>query len=390
MLRLAAFGAPLALAAALAGPAVHAQAVDCDNIPGDLAIAEPAEYAQCQPPLVVVQPGESFGALPAWGINLRAGGGPGRGFISFDYSNGFGATLVVANAGAWYAGDFAGNSFSEVYAVETPAAGSPNLSTINTATGAVTTVGPTGLAALANVAGLAWDYTTSTMYAISAANLYTVDLATGLFTLVGPTALTTPIDLLAHPTTGQLYTVDIGPDDLYSIDKTTGASTLIGDIGYAISFAQGMDFDNASEVAYMCAYVSGGVNTIRTLDLVTGLSTAVSGFTNSEVDICASMNPLVTPSTEGGPGDAMGSITSEPNPFTNRTQLLVRVAEAQQVRVEVYDVTGRLLTTLFDGEVNTLSPSVVVLEGSGLRPGVYIVRATGETFVETQQVTLTR
>jgi hypothetical protein len=390
MLRLAAFGAPLALAAALAAPAVHAQAVDCANIPGDIATAEPPEYAQCHPPLVVVQPGESSGALPAWGINLRAGGGPGRGFISFDYSSGTTATLVTANAGAWYAGDFAGNNFAEVYAVETPTAGVPNLSKINTTTGAVTLVGPTGLAALANVAGMAWDYTTSTMYAVSAANLYTVNLTTGLFTLVGATGLTTPIDLLAHPTTGQLYTVDIGPDNFYSINKASGASTLIGSLNYPISFAQGMDFDNASSVAYMCAYVSGGVNTIRTVDLATGNTTQVSGFTNSEVDICASMNPRVSVASEVGPGGAMASLTAEPNPFTSRTQLLVRVAEAQQVRVDVYDVTGRLLTTLFDGEVNTLSPSVVVLEGSGLRPGVYIVRATGETFVETQQVTLTR
>jgi hypothetical protein len=398
MLRLTALATPLIIAWIAIAPAASAQTVDCNNLP-ELATAEPIEYAHCQPPVVVETHGQA-GTLPAFGFNLRASSPIGRGSISFDYLDGLSATLVGTDAESYFAGDFAGNSFASIYAIDFPAAGAgaPVLYTIDVATGARTVVGPTGLVEGDNVSGMAWDYVTSTMFATvipavgGGTNLFTVDLATGAMTLVAPIVggtFATGINLLAHPTTGVLYAVELGLDDLFSIDKATGAATLVGDLGYLISFAQGADFDNDSGVAYMCAYVGAGENTIRTIDLATGLTSEVSSFTNSEVDFCASMNPLPGTATEGAPRSDV-SLSAEPNPFSQRTQILLSVTEQQQVRVEVYDVVGRYVTTLHDGQVNTLSPTVITLEAAGLRPGLYIVRAFGETTVQTQQVTVVR
>ena len=392
MLRLTALGASFVLAGVLAGPAANAQAVDCDNLP-DLHIAEPAEFAQCAPPVVVAERGQS-GGLPALGFQLRAGGGPGRGYIAFDYEDGLSATLIAAEAESYFAGDFAGNDFTQIYAVDFPA-GEPQLWSINSTTGVRTLIGGTGLAAATNVSGMAWDYTTGTMFATvlgtGVTSIYSVDLATGAMTLVVPVTggVTAAINFLIHPNTGVMYAVDNGLDDLFSIDRVTGVSTLIGDIGYAISFAQGADFDGGSSVAYMCAYVSGGVNTIRTLDLTTGLSTEVSGFTNSEVDFCASMTPFIDVANEP-PAPNEARLVAEPNPFSQQTQLLLTVGQEQQVRVEIYDMVGRHVTTLYDAHVAAGQPVVVTLHGTDLRPGVYVARAIGETFVQTQQLTVAR
>lgn len=43
---------------------------------------------------------------------------------------------------------------------------------------------------------------------------------------------------------------------------------------------------------------------------------------------------------------------SAPNPFATSTMLRFSVARSQRVNIGIYDVTGRLITTLFDGEVS--------------------------------------
>jgi hypothetical protein len=78
-----------------------------------------------------------------------------------------------------------------------------------------------------------------------------------------------------------------------------------------------------------------------------------------------------------------------PNPFTGRTQLTVEVAEAQAVTVEVYDALGRRVATLHDGPMEA-GAHALGFDGSSLPAGVYVVRATGETFSATRRATLVR
>jgi len=374
----------------LAAPAASAQDIDCAALP-PTQTAEPPERARCHPPLVVA-PASTSAERPAFGINLRSGGSPARGFISFDYANAATATLVAASTASYYAGDFAGDDFSKAYAISDANA----FVSINTTTGVATPIGTaTAPPGGQSYSGMAWDYTTGTMYVLSgttgAATLHTINLATGATTVVAPVTVAGAIfiNLLAHPTTGQLYAVDIAADNLYAINRTTGAATLIGPLGLTLNFAQGADFDNDTGVGYLCGYIGDGVNAVASLNLTTGEATVVGAFGNAEVDLCASMNPRSGTATEPAPSTGLG-LRAEPNPFTSQTQLLVSVNEAQAVRVEVYDVTGRLVATLFDGQVNALSPTVVTLDAAALRSGVYVVRAVGERTVQTTQVTVVR
>ena len=84
-----------------------------------------------------------------------------------------------------------------------------------------------------------------------------------------------------------------------------------------------------------------------------------------------------------------GLAPATPNPFRTVTTLALDVAEAQHATVEVFDVLGRRVATVHDGPLG-VGEHRVVIEAGGLPAGVYVVRAEGETFRQTQRVTLVR
>ncbi|MFQ5571494.1 MAG: trypsin-like peptidase domain-containing protein, partial [Rhodothermales bacterium] len=77
-----------------------------------------------------------------------------------------------------------------------------------------------------------------------------------------------------------------------------------------------------------------------------------------------------------------------PNPFNPQTQFSLSVAQAQRVQVEVYDVVGRRVATLFDGFMEASSSRSMVFEAGHLPSGLYLIRALGERFVTSQTVTM--
>ncbi len=77
-----------------------------------------------------------------------------------------------------------------------------------------------------------------------------------------------------------------------------------------------------------------------------------------------------------------------PNPFNPTTTLELAVERDQNVRVDVFDVTGRAVSTLFNSFMNTGEVQALSFDGSGLPSGIYLVRATGETFASNRMLTM--
>ena len=77
-----------------------------------------------------------------------------------------------------------------------------------------------------------------------------------------------------------------------------------------------------------------------------------------------------------------------PNPFYPATCFTLTVARTQHVRVEVFDVRGRCVTTLYDGELTAGEPHPFTLRAEDLPSGLYLYRALGEHFARTRQVLL--
>ena len=77
-----------------------------------------------------------------------------------------------------------------------------------------------------------------------------------------------------------------------------------------------------------------------------------------------------------------------PNPFNPEAQMRFAVNRRQVVRMDLYDVMGRQVQSLFEGPSPAGQIQTVRIDGSALPSGTYMVRLTGETFVDTQVVTL--
>ena len=75
-----------------------------------------------------------------------------------------------------------------------------------------------------------------------------------------------------------------------------------------------------------------------------------------------------------------------PNPSRGLTNVSLSVPSAQQVTVSAYDVTGRLVATLFSGAAESSASGTL----SGVAPGVYVIVAEGETFRLTTSATVLR
>ncbi len=75
-----------------------------------------------------------------------------------------------------------------------------------------------------------------------------------------------------------------------------------------------------------------------------------------------------------------------PNPFNPSTNIRIAIPERQEIKLEVFDVLGRHIQTLFEG---TLNPGIrnFVFDASSLSSGVYIYRIESPNGVETKRMT---
>lgn len=229
--------------------------------------------------------GAPLAGTPAFGMDAY----PGENLVTWPDASIPGTWTVIANEAAsqYFAGDFLGGDFSKLYVIDY---GLNQLHTLDTATGAVTVIGPASPSAGGNWSGMTGSVD-GTLYASSAicgtaSYLYTVDPATGATTVVGQITNGACIIDIAINAEGDMYGVDIVSDSLVKIDPATGAGTVIGPLGVDANYAQGMDFDEDSGTLYWAAYTSSGE--LRTIDLATGNSFLVGAFPGgAEVDAFA-------------------------------------------------------------------------------------------------------
>lgn len=126
-----------------------------------------------------------------------------------------------------------------------------DLYTVDPATGATTSVGPTGHA----LTGLAFDPSTGTLYGSTSVqsplhprSLVTIDKTTGVTTLVGAYGLGSGTSMadLAFDSAGNLYGYGTTGRKLYSINKATGAPTLLGTSAVGSQLGQAMEIDGSA------------------------------------------------------------------------------------------------------------------------------------------------
>ncbi|MCX6271194.1 MAG: GEVED domain-containing protein [Bacteroidetes bacterium] len=170
--------------------------------------------------------------------------------------------------GVWYVAEY---SYSD----------NSNLWTCNPTTGVMTLIGPMG----ANIAGLTYDHTTNTLYAMSTytgalsawyCDLYTVNMATGAMTIKNHLGAMGLGINLACSQTGMLFFAETTNDRLWSFDPIANKGELMGTLSINLNYAQDAEFEKYSNQLYFAGYVSTG--TLYKVNTATGACTAVGNF----------------------------------------------------------------------------------------------------------------
>ena len=82
--------------------------------------------------------------------------------------------------------------------------------------------------------------------------------------------------------------------------------------------------------------------------------------------------------------------TPYPNPARSQATLPVTVRETQNVQIHIYDMLGRRVETVHDGEVRAQSTREIRINTGRLASGTYFVRIRGNDFVATERLTVIR
>jgi len=101
--------------------------------------------------------------------------------------------------------------------------------------------------------------------------------------------------------------------------------------------------------------------------------------------------PLPT-AVDGGPSalTALSLTAPAPNPSTGGARFVLRSDQAQDVRVVLVDVLGRIVATVFDGTVGAGEARDLEVAVAELPAGVYVIRAAGAGATAVQQLTVAR
>ncbi len=244
--------------------------------------------------------------------------------------------------------------------------GVSTLYTINPATGLATAVGPSGGSANFGTSGLAIDPAAHRFYAVGDGDglgqhrgLFEVNPSTGAATLIGPTvgAGAYMYDLGFDPVSGTLYAN--GTNDflgtgskLFTLDTTSGAESVIGSHGITLGrqmFYGGMAFHPDTHVCYAIGSITASTAGLYTVNTSTGAATLVGAFgTNGTTDGALAFIPDATTGVGPLPSGESG-LAASPNPFARETVLSYSLDASKQVQVEVFDIAGRRVATLFRG-----------------------------------------
>lgn len=190
--------------------------------------------------------------------------------------------------------------------------------------------------------------------------------------------------------TGKIVLADDDQDGLY-----TGTMTIVGPTYAAIQYKYafggagtfteetGGSFNDAGRrrTRYIAANADGSWPTEWTFEEEVYLPSGLLPF---------EQNPAVGVSVEPIDGELPTKIALEanyPNPFNPSTTIEYSINAAEQVSLKVFDMTGRLVTTLVDG-MQPASTYRVTFDADNLASGVYLYRLEAASTTITKKMIL--
>jgi len=207
-----------------------------------------------------------FSTAFAWNAYHEGGlNATGEGPVNIVLQSGVMTQIAVDDSDFIAAADYVG---LEIYGIRYADGVPCPLVKIDPVTGVVTNIGGGAV----DLVGFTYDVTTETAYVIDFNGMLgTINLETGEVTNIGGDY--TSVIGLACDVNGNLIAISLS-DHIASIDKTTGTSTIIGNLGVNISYAQDICYDRDNNILYGALYTDQGA--IYIINTTTGAATLVS------------------------------------------------------------------------------------------------------------------
>ncbi len=193
---------------------------------------------------------------------------------------------------------------------------------------------------------------------------------------VNISVLNTPAGGTITPTTSTTVCVGEGPTGVQIVYDGELASlnrwVLTNESGTVLALRQNNSRFNFAQRA-------PGTYRIYFVNSATGAANLNSSTNVNDLGPCASVSNFVEVTAIDCSGEAQ--LSSLPNPTSGISIVSFSVEHGQKVQLEVYDLSGRQISTLFNQDANAAQNYTMQFDGSGLPNGVYIYRMTTESEV---------
>ncbi len=136
-------------------------------------------------------------------------------------------------------------------------------------------------------------------------------------------------------------------------------------------------FDHATQtnVAYFAANVMGNFDQLYTINLTTGSATALGsiGLGIAVLDIAAQLQATPSSTNVRDVQEEWAGLEAFPNPFYEQLHLRLNLRDASRVQVDLFDVSGKKVRTLYN-QITEAGSHSLVFETADLSNGFYFLR----------------
>ena len=209
---------------------------------------------------------------------------------------------------------------------------------------------------------IAFDLNDTLYCATSGGDLYKFNLTNEDTTFINNTGINNLYGITVNPVNGQLWGVSL-TNEVFKIDKRTGVSTSVGVPGFSIT--PSIAFDKNGNL-YGLSGLGVQVSDFIKYDTLTGSALLIGSIGYQAVNSLA-MSPGI--SGENIPV-SYHLYQNFPNPFNPSTTIQFDLPHASQVKLVVYDILGREIEKLLNGNL-LAGKHNYVWNVSGLASGIY-------------------
>ena len=207
-----------------------------------------------------------------------------------------------------------------------------------------------------DLAAIAFDTLGILYVAAKNGNLYTLDLIRGELDSFAraPIQITS---IAINPTDNQLWAsilvpLGAGKDRLYKLNKTNGDTTRVGQTGFAIA-TNGLAFDFNGNL-YGITGTPSLANNLISINTTTGVGTLIgaTGLKHLTGLAYLAVKPTSVESMQFSVPSEFSLLQNYPNPFNPATTIEFALPVTAQIKVKVYDILGRVIKVIYDGMKN--------------------------------------